>query len=147
MLTLRNPTRILLAALALGLCADYLFFDRQLGISAALFVALGLATLAGLSADEHRAPTRQNLWLAGAALFFALCLGWRASGTLTALNSLATLGLLALLATSYRGAGLAGQPLDQTLAQLAAGLSDMAFRPAALAAHGASQIRFERAQP
>ena len=75
MLTLRNPTRILLAALALGLCADYLFFDRQLGISAVLFVALGLATLAGLSAEERRPPTRQNLWLAGAAVFFALCLG------------------------------------------------------------------------
>jgi hypothetical protein len=147
MLTLRKPTRILLAALALGLCADYLFFDRQTGISAALFVALGLATLAWLSAEEDRAPTRQNLWLAGAALFFALCLGWRASDTLTALNMLATMGLLALLATSYRGAGLARQPLDQTLVQLAAGLSDMAFRPAALAAHGAGQIRFERAQP
>src|SRR5262245_19275188 len=101
MLTLHRPTHVLLAALALGLCADYLFYGRLIGISAPLFVALGLATLAGLSVAERRMPNRANLWLAAAALFFALCLAWRTSATLTTLNLLAALGLLALLAIGY----------------------------------------------
>ncbi len=135
--TLHRPTRVLLAALALGLCADYLFYGRLIGISAALFVALGLATLAGLSVAEQRMPTRANLWLAAAALFFALCLAWRASARLTGLNLLVVAGLLALLAISYRSAALARQPLAQMLTQLFAGLSDLAFQPGVLALHAA----------
>ena len=135
--TLRRPTRVLLAALALGLCADYLFYGRLIGISAALFVALGFATLAGLSVAEERMPNRANIWVAAAALFFALCLAWRASATLTAFNLLAVVGLLALLAIGFRGAALAHQPLAQMLTQLVASLSDLAFQPGALAVHAA----------
>jgi Domain of unknown function (DUF4153) len=137
MLTLHRPTHVLVAGLALGLCADYLFYGRLIGISAPLFVALGLAALAGLSVAERRMPNRSNLWLAAAALFFALCLAWRASATLTALNLLAALGLLALLAISYRGVALVQLPLAQMLTQLVAGLGDMAFQPGALAVHAA----------
>lgn len=130
--SLRYPGRILAAAIALGVCADFLFYNRPLGISAAIFSALALAALAGLSLAEQRPPALGNLWLAGSALFFAACLAWRASPTLTALNTLALLGSLALLAIGYRSPALAGQPLPRLLGQLAASLSDMLFQPAAL---------------
>src|SRR5260221_11541843 len=94
MQALRHPPRLLLAALALGVCADQLFYGRWLGVSAPLFVALGLAALASLAAIEERAPTRANLWLGGAALFFALCLAWRDAPALAALNLLTLFGLL-----------------------------------------------------
>ena len=97
MQALRHPSRLLLTALALGICADQLFYGRWLGVSAPLFVALGLAALASLAAAEERAPTRANLWLGGAALFFALCLAWRDAPALVALNLLALFGLLILL--------------------------------------------------
>ena len=130
--SLRYPGRILAVAIALGVCADYLFYDRALGISAPIFTVLTLAALAGLSFAERRLPARGNLWLAGAALFFAVCLAWRASPTLTGLNTLGMLGSLALLAIGYRSPALANQPLPQLLGQLAASLSDMLFQPAAL---------------
>lgn len=130
--SLRHPGRILAVAVALGACADFLLYDRPLGISAPLFTALALAALAGLSLAERRLPERGNLWLTGSALFFAACLAWRASPTLTGLNTLALLGSLALLAVGYRSPALAAQPLPGLLGQLAAALSDMLFQPAAL---------------
>lgn len=139
--SLRFPARILLAALALGLCADYLLYDRRLGVGAPLFVALGLAALAALGAAEQRRPTPGNLWLAATALFFAGCLAWRSSATLTALNTLATFGLLVLLAIGYCGVPLLGQALPRLLGQLAAGLADMVAQPAALAWHIAAGPR------
>lgn len=137
--SLRQPAQVLLAALVLGLLADYLFYDRSFGISAPLFAGMGLAALAALSTAERRTPTRANLWLAAGALVFAACLAWRASATLTTLNALAVLGMLALLASSYRGAALARQPVAHTIAQLIAGLSDMAFQPAAAALYATRQ--------
>lgn len=131
---LLRPYRVLVAALLLGAAADYLFNGRALGVSAPLFVALGLALLARLGADERRPATRANLWLGGAALFFALCLAWRASATLTALNAAAVAGLLALLALSYRAAPLHARHPAELLAGLAGGLGDMLFQPGALAA-------------
>jgi hypothetical protein len=141
---LRIPTRILLMALILGLAADQLFYGRRLGISAPIFVALGLATLAWLSAAEERPPTRANLWVGGAALFFAFCLAWRDAPALTALNLLAVLGLLVVMAASYRTAPLASQREEHTLAHaMSAGL-EIAFRPAPLAAHSVAHLRVER---
>lgn len=72
--TLRYPHYLLLLALALGICADSLFYQRWPGISIPLFVALCLAALGGISRLEDRPPTRANLWMGGAALGFAICL-------------------------------------------------------------------------
>jgi hypothetical protein len=77
--TLRYPHYLLLLALALGICADSLFYQRWPGISIPLFVALCLAALGGISRLEDRPPTRANLWMGGAALGFAICLMLRAT--------------------------------------------------------------------
>jgi hypothetical protein len=146
MQALRHPSRLLLAALALGVCADQLFYGRWLGVSAPLFVALGLAALASLSAAEERAPTRANLWLGGAALFFALCLAWRDAPALVALNLLALFGLLILLAANYRSDSLARLPGLRALAQLFVTPIEISVRPGPLMVHSAGRIRIEREQ-
>jgi hypothetical protein len=143
---LRHPSRLLLAALALGVCADQLFYGRWLGVSAPLFVALGIGTLASLAAAEQRAPTRANLWLAGAALFFALCLAWRDAPALVALNLLVLMGLLILLAANYRGNPLTQLPGIRALAQLFVTPIEISVRPGPLVFQSASQVRFEREQ-
>lgn len=142
---LRNPTRLLLAALVLGLAADQLFYGRQLGLSAPLFVGLGLAALSWLGAAEERPATRANRWLAAAPLIFAVCLAWRDAPALTALNAIAVLALLVLLAASYRAEPLARLSDERALAQTLATIADAAFRPAPLFVQGARQIRVERA--
>jgi hypothetical protein len=143
---LRHPSRLLLAALALGICADQLFYGRWLGVSAPLFVALGLAALTSLAAAEERAPTRANLWLGGAALFFALCLAWRDAPALVVFNLLALLGLLTLLAANYRGEPLTRLPGLRALAQLFVTPIEISVRPGPVMVQSAGQIRIERAQ-
>src|SRR5262245_29167584 len=130
--TLHSPTRLLLAALALGVCADQLFYGRWPGISVPLFVALGLAALASLGAAEGRSPTQANLWLGGSALFFALGMAWRDAPLLVALDALAVLGLLILLAANYRGVSLARLPGAHALAQLFVAPIEIAVRPGPL---------------
>ena len=143
---LRHPSRLLLAALALGVCADQLFYGRWLGVSAPLFVMLGLTALASLAATEERAPTRANLWLSGAALFFALCLAWRDAPALVALNLLTLLGLLILLVANFRGDALTQLPGLRALAQLFVTPIEISVRPGPLVLQCAGQIRIERTQ-
>ena len=147
MQTLHHPTRLLLAAIALGVCADQLFYGRWLGVSAPLFVALGLAVLASLAATEERTPTRANLWLGGAALFFALCLAWRDAPALIALNLLALFGLLILLTANYRSDSLMRLPGLRALAQFFVTPIEISVRPGPLVAQSFGQIRFEHEQP
>ena len=142
--TLRNPHTIFYAALALGLCADYLFYGRAAGISVPLFVALALALRAVLASREGRAGTRAQAVLAGAALFFAACLAWRASPTLTALNTLALLGLLALSAVLYGSAEALWQAPAALIARLVGGLADAGGLPAVLFMRVARDLPRER---
>ncbi|MEO7909828.1 MAG: DUF4153 domain-containing protein, partial [Roseiflexaceae bacterium] len=144
MQTLRHPSRLLLVALALGVCADQLFYARWLGVSAPLFVALGLSALASLAATEERAPTRANLWLGGAALFFALCLAWRDAPALVALNLLVLFGLLILLVANYRSDSLTRLPGMRALAQLFVTPIEISVRPGPLVAQSIGQTRIER---
>jgi hypothetical protein len=143
---LHHPTCLLLVALGLGLCADQLFYGRWLGVSVPLFVALGLATLFGLSAAEGRPPARANLWLGAAALFFALCVALRDAPFLAALDLLAVLGLLLLLVAHYRGAALTQMPIGRALARALFASAEISLRPAPLAFQslGAVQITTEQ---
>jgi hypothetical protein len=95
------PTRILAAALALGAIFDQLFYGRLPGLSVLLFVSAVLLALTGLGRSESVAPVRRNLWLVVPLLFFAAMVAVRANGFLIALNILACLLLLALLAYFY----------------------------------------------
>jgi Domain of unknown function (DUF4173) len=103
---LRRPLALLTTALALGLCADLLFYNRTPGLSAPLFVGLILVALARLGRAEGRDATLANSWLGAAALLFAGLMALRAAPLLIVLNAMAATGLLLLHATLYRAAPL-----------------------------------------
>jgi hypothetical protein len=144
--TLHYPNRLLLVALGLGLCADYLFYGRWLGVSVPLFVVLGLAALYGLSRAEGRLPTRANLWLGAAALFFALCVALRDTPFLAALNLLAALGLLLLVAAHYRSEALTRLPGWRILARALIVPTEISLRPAPLAIQSLGSIKIDAEQ-
>lgn len=121
--------RLLVAALGTGLWADYLFYQRWLGISVPLFVLIGLALLGLLAQAEGRAPARANLWLAGGALLFASCVALRDSPFLVALDLLATIGLLLLFVGHYSGAALLRLPLVQVLGRGIIASAEISLRP------------------
>jgi hypothetical protein len=140
MTNLRYPNALLLLALALGVCADLLFYDRAPGLSVPLFVGLGLLALWGLSKAEGFAPTPTSLGLGATALVFAILSMSRAAPALVTLNIFAALSLLLLVVVSNRGAGfwrLSGWQLTGTLA-LAVG--EIALRPLPLALQQASRL-------
>jgi hypothetical protein len=141
--TLQYPNRLLLVALGLGLCADYLFYGRWLGVSVPLFVVLGLAALYALGRAEGRPPARANLWLGAAALFFALCVALRDTPFLAALDMLAALGLLLLVAAHYRGAALARLPGWRIIARALVAPAEISLRPAPLALQSLGSIRID----
>lgn len=100
----QQPRRLLIVALIIGLCADYLFYNRWLGISLPLFVGLLLVTLWWLGRSADQAAKRADIGIGAAALFFACWVALRDEPFLTLLNVLAVLGLLLLLVARYRSA-------------------------------------------
>lgn len=94
----KHPTRLLLAGLLAGLAFEALFYSKWPGISALLFSLILLAG-AALALRWTATPlTRGNLWLIAALLFFSGMVAVRANGFLVALNLMASLTLLALMA-------------------------------------------------
>lgn len=127
---LTYTSSLLLSALALGVAADFLFYSRNPGISAPIFVALCLLALGIFSRLEGRAPTRANLWLGAAAFGFACCLALRETLLLSILNILACWGLLLLQVGSFRERPLSRQPGWQYLLQPLLALGELSLRPA-----------------
>lgn len=93
-------------ALLLGILFDQWFRTRWLGLGATLYVALLVAALLGLSALARRQPARRNLWLLAPLLLFAAVPTVRDADLLVALNVLAVLALLVLVAQFYAGGAL-----------------------------------------
>ena len=102
----RFPARILGAALALGWAFDLLFYGQLPGLSVALFVLLLIGTLFVLARREGVPPRRRNLWLMLPLAFFAAMVAVHADAGLTALNILACLLILVLLAYYYSAGNL-----------------------------------------
>jgi hypothetical protein len=96
-----NPTRILLAGLALGFNVDLLFWGKPPGVSVLLFVLLTLVALFWLGRVEDVRPAWRNVWLVGALLFFAAMVAVRAGPFLTLMNVSAVLCLLGLVCYYY----------------------------------------------
>jgi hypothetical protein len=116
-----SPTYVLIAAFTLGWFADLLFYGKDLGISAIIFVLLVLATLYLLSKQEDVRPARRNLWLMLPTLFFAGMVSLHANFFLSALNVLAVITLLGLVAYFYSAGrierlGIFGYPIALVLA-------------------------------
>ncbi|MEI7772375.1 MAG: hypothetical protein WCI67_20470, partial [Chloroflexales bacterium] len=132
MASLRAPHILLGIALLLGICADLLLYGHNLGISVPIIVALGLAALSGISMIEGR-PGKANRWLGGAALSFAIWLAVRDEPMLVALNLLALIGLLLLLAVGFRSDALHRLPPVQLPGRAFLGLFEIGIHPVVLA--------------
>lgn len=98
---LRAPVRVAQTAVALSILADWLFYDKPLGVSLLLFVALVVGGLWWNGRHEAIPAAKHNLWLLLPLGFFASMAMLRTNSTLTTLNVLAVLCLLAYLAFFY----------------------------------------------
>ncbi len=98
---LANNKRLLLTALALGWCVDWLFYDKSIGISLVLFSFLAVGALWWNGRYEKTNAIRQNLWLLIPLFFFATMAFIRSNPFLLTLNVLAVLALLAYLVFFY----------------------------------------------
>lgn len=98
---LQTPVRLVQTAVTLSILADWLFYDKPLGISLLLFVGLVVGGLWWNGRHESIAPAKRNLWLLLPLGFFASMAMLRTNSTLTTLNVLAVMCLLAYLAFFY----------------------------------------------
>lgn len=99
-----GAARVLVAALGLGWGVEVLFDGPMLGLSVPLFVGMLLLALAGLGWRMGVRPAWQAVALVVPLVGFAVMMAVRANGVLTALNGLAVLTLLGLLADRWGGA-------------------------------------------
>ncbi|HEX6290715.1 MAG TPA: DUF4153 domain-containing protein, partial [Herpetosiphonaceae bacterium] len=143
-LTLRQPNRLLLGALMLGVCADYFFNGRALGISVPLFVMLFIAFLISLGAREGQRPPRTALWFGGLALCFGAGVMLRATPLLVLLDLLVVLGFMFLLVALYRGTSLRQLPIARILDRTLRAIVTISFEPAPLIAHGVRSVPTRR---
>lgn len=93
---------IILTSLGLGLLFNFLFFEKQPGISVFIFSGILLAAVYWF-AKKEQLKTKKTLWIGSLILFFALMPTVRANDFLTFLNVCAVLGLLLILANELVG--------------------------------------------
>lgn len=86
-----------ISSLILGIIFDQLFFEKFIGISVSIFTSLIIAVIV-LFSIQLKASFRQAVWVMLIAMFFSAMVAIRANMFLTALNNLATIGLLLLTA-------------------------------------------------
>jgi hypothetical protein len=91
----RNVSLILTIAILLAGIFDYLFFQKELGISVVIYAGLLIGILYWLSA-KFRYNSKSSLWLMVSVVFFAIMPAIRANMFLNFLNILAIIGLLVL---------------------------------------------------
>jgi hypothetical protein len=125
--TFHHPLRLTLAALALGLAVEVLFYARPIGISFPVWAALVCAAGIGLAWAEARRPARGSLWLILPIVGFAALAFLRLEPLTLFLNVVIVLALLALWVRTFRagrllafgwvdyGVALAWVPLESLL--------------------------------
>ena len=106
MLAISTQAVVLGVALVLGILFDQWFRTSWLGLAATVYVVLVVSALLGLSVLARRPPTRRNLWCLVSLLLFALVPAVRDAPQLVALDVLAVLGLLVLVAHGYADGAL-----------------------------------------
>jgi hypothetical protein len=105
----RHAGRVLVAAAALGIAGQLLFFDVGLGINFPIAIALLLVAAWRL----RQAPTihRPDAWLAPAAFVFAAFAAVRADETLLALDVLTAITLAGAAVASFGGRPVVPRPI------------------------------------
>jgi fumarate reductase subunit C len=129
----------------LGICADLLFYGHGIGVSLPIFIACGLVALGGVSIIEGR-PGKANRWLGGVAISFAIWLAVRDEPMLAALNLLALIGLLLLLAISFRSDALYRLPPVRLVGRACLALFEIGIHPLILTFSQLRGLRVGRRQ-
>src|SRR4051794_24754030 len=93
-------------ALLLGTLSDQCFRTSWRGLAVSVYAVLVVATLLGLSVLARRPPTRRNLWCLVSLLLFAVVPAAYDAPQLVALDVLAVLELLVLVAHGYTDGAL-----------------------------------------
>lgn len=113
---LSNAGAIAVAAIAIGLLAQWLFVDAQLGINAPIALAALFAAAWLIRPPGRPGPRRRDAWLAVAALVFSAFVALRGDVNLVALDVLAALGLGGAALASFAGLPV----VDRAVGRLAA---------------------------
>ena len=92
--------RVILAAAALGIAGQLLFFDVAIGVNFPIAIAL-LVTVGWTLRRPMTHVERRDLWLGPAAVVFASFAALRADTTIVALDALTSLGLAGGALASY----------------------------------------------
>lgn len=108
--TVRRAGAIGLAAVAIGLLAQLLFFDTGLGLNYPLAMAALLAAAWFVPERPTRWPALPDVWLPAAALVLAAFVGLRGDPTLVALDVLGSLTLATLAIASFGGMEVVRRP-------------------------------------
>ncbi len=120
---LRNAGAIAIAAVAIGLLAQWLFIDALLGINAPIGLAALLAAAWLLRPAGRPRPRLRDAWLAIAAVAFAAFAAVRGDMNLVDLDLLAALGLGGAAIGAFAGFAV----IDQASARLVALAARMAL--------------------
>ncbi len=98
----RHPLRLSLAALALGLAVEILFYARPVGISFPIWAALVCLVGVGMAWAESRRPATGSLWLVVPIVGFAALAFVRLEPLTLFLNIVVVLALLAFWVRTFR---------------------------------------------
>ncbi len=98
----RHPLRLSLAALALGLAVEILFYARPVGISFPIWAALVCLVGVGMAWAESRRPAAGSLWLVVPIVGFAALAFVRLEPLTLFLNIVVVLALLAFWVRTFR---------------------------------------------
>ncbi len=102
-MVLKHKNRFVWIVLILGWVFDFLFWDKIVGISFALFAFIVIGAGLYLAHQQEVAPARATLWLLVPIAFFAVMSFIRLEPMTQFLNILATLILMGVLVRSFRG--------------------------------------------
>ena len=111
----RNISAIGMAAVAIGLLAQWLFVDTALGVNAPIAVAALLAAAWLLRPSARPRPRVRDAWLPAAALTLSAFAAVRGDGNLVTLDVLGAVGLSGAAIASFGGFRVVDQPFDGLL--------------------------------
>ena len=100
--TFRQPLRLTLVALAIGLLVEILFYSRPIGVSFPIWAVLVCAAALGMAWAEARRPARGSAWLVVPILTFAILAFVRLEPLTLFLNIVAVLCLFALWVRTFQ---------------------------------------------
>lgn len=128
-IAVKQPGRLWLIVLLLGLLFDFLFWEQPVGVNFALFLTLSLSGGFSFLLWERHKPARASLWLLLPFAFFVVVTFLRHEPVTIFLAYAFTLFSIGLLATSYLGGRWPLYRLSNYFSKFFLLIGDLIFRP------------------